>query len=317
MKDGIRELPLHVEQNLMLINGDCRQVVPMLPKKTVSHICVDPPYNTSKTMQRGIGKDFETVPMRYESAKFTDREWYCLIKTGFDIMKDGGRQFIFCNQTLQMQVESVIQRNKEWGMRKLLWRHKSGGPLNTDSRCSVGYTEKVVVEYIICIHMIGKFKNSSVFSKPSDRAHEDWLGEFDASSGNDVKPKALYCELLKRYKPGTILDYCMHRGVCGQAAFECGHSFIGVELLNPLFRDASLLLSNDASTGSMLDVESLKYTKVLVKRPKPAEAKPLLSASTERPLQKRCKKNIYSSLSEDRMEVSLYGRIGRRCMYLK
>lgn len=319
MRDGIQQIPVHVQQNLLLFNGDCRQVVPMLPKKSVSHICIDPPYNNSKTMQSGIGKDFQTMPMRYENVKFTDREWYFLIKTGFDIMKDGGRQFIFCNQTLQMQIESVIRQNKEWGMRKLLWRHKSGGPLSTDSRCSVGYTEKVVVEYIICVHMIGKFRNSSVYSKPSDRAHEDWLGEFDARIGNDVKPKALYCELLKRYKPGTILDYCMHKGVCGQAAFECGHSFIGVELLNHLFQDASLLLSNAASTKSMLDVQSLRYTKVFVKRPKPPEAKPLLFVSTEYPFQKRRRKNIHSSLSEDQMEDSMYGcigRIGRNCMYV-
>ena len=305
MKHGRSDNAVHVEPNLLLINGDCKGIVSQIPRKSISHICIDPPYNTSKTIQHGKGKGFETVPTRYHCVKFTDVEWTHLIATGFSVLKDGGRQFIFCNQTLQMQIESVTRQNKEWGMRKLMWRHNSGGALSTDARCSVRYTEKVVVEYIICVHLVGKFKNSSVFLKPRDRAHEDWLGEYD---GGDVKPKALYCDVLKRYKPGFVLDYCMHKGVCGEAAFECGHSFIGIEIMNHLFEAARTRLQSRDYVSHQPAPPDLTYVNEHAKRPKTTHGRPgICRDKNEYPLQKRCRSRMYASLCEDQMEDNLYG----------
>ena len=248
MRSRLAGVPFMKRSDYLLINGDCRKVIDLLPQKSISYICVDPPYSKSCTMQTGRSDSLIHKEIPYENLSFSDDEWTNLIRSGFRVMKDGGRQFIFCNQTLQMQVESVVQRNRsEWGMRKLVWRHKKGGPLSTDSLYSVSYTEKAVVEYVLCIHRVGKFKNSSILSRPNGIVYEDWLGEYSSPFASpDVKPMQLYCDILKRYKTGIVLDYCMHRAASGSASLSCGHFFVGVEKRNEIFKDAVRRMRSDA-----------------------------------------------------------------------
>ena len=45
--------------------------------------------------------------------------------------------------------------------------------------------------------------------------------------------------MLSPYRKGLIiLDYCMHKGLCGEVALDMGHGFIGVEIMQELFAKA-------------------------------------------------------------------------------
>ena len=145
-----------------ILDGDCREMLSVFPDRSVSLICIDPPYNTSDTMQSGRAGSVKVSETKFHNISFSDDVWASLIKRGFEILEKGGRQLIFCNQMLQMQVENVVMSQKrKWGMRKLTWNHKSGGPLSRDSVLSSGYTEMQVAEYVICVHRVGDFKNST------------------------------------------------------------------------------------------------------------------------------------------------------------
>ena len=64
------------------------------------------------------------------------------------------------------------------------------------------------------------------------------LGQFGRPKGASVKHPDLYHELLGRYEPGVVLDYCMNTGVCGHVALELKHRFLGVELLPAIYSQA-------------------------------------------------------------------------------
>jgi len=227
-------LPSFIERHgYALAEGSCFEVLPLLPAHSVDMICVDPPYDPTFDPSKG-----------YQNKKFSDAEWITLLQEGTRVLKAGGKQFIFCNNILRKQIETVV-RTKFPSLNEdepYVWKHL--GYSTVDDRAKASEREQSDLEYVLIIYPRGKQKTKYI---PSTESNTRDLGGFPRPrkrvGEKQVKHVDLYRKILRRYERGVVLDYCMCTGVCGQVALELGHKFIGVEIMHELFESSKSRLA--------------------------------------------------------------------------
>lgn len=209
----------------MIRHASCFNALPSLPSDSVDLILTDPPYDRTS--------DPASV---YQNKGFSDAEWRDLLSHGTRVLRTGGKQLIFCNNTLRLQLEGIVRSTPELTMdAPYTWQHR--GYTTVDDRCSSRYREPSDIEYILVIYERGTARQS-MYIKDQNRSRN--LGSFPRPPRRhfQVKHEALYREILGRYHPGIVLDYCMCTGACGEVALEMGHRFIGFEIVRSLFESA-------------------------------------------------------------------------------
>ena len=215
--------------NFVLANGSCFELVKALPDASVDLVCVDPPYT------QGSAAPVDPKVCSYQNVAWSEAEWRAILLEGTRVLRTGGKQLIFCSNTLRRELEALVDSEPQLKMDcPYVWA-RAGNLLTTADRVSYAYREPAL-EFVLVIQQRHEVAASSLASAAQGAIR--YLGQFGRPEATSVKHSDLYRELLGRYEPGVVLDYCMNTGVCGTVALELGHRFLGVELVPSVYSQA-------------------------------------------------------------------------------
>jgi len=215
--------------NFVLANGSCFELVKSLPDASVDLVCVDPPYT------QGTAAPVDPKVCSYQNVAWSEAEWRAILREGTRVLRKGGKQLIFCSNTMRRELEALVDSEPQLKMDCPYVWERAGNLLTTADRVSYAYREPAL-EFVLVIQQRHEVAASSLASAAQGASR--FLGQFGRPEGASVKHPDLYRELLGRYEPGVVLDYCMNTGVCGKVALELGHQFLGVELVPAIYSQA-------------------------------------------------------------------------------
>jgi DNA modification methylase len=197
--------PYYEENGITIYHGDCREILPMLPK--VDLVLTDPNYGIGQDKGMGgcgydgFGRKDKRYPKRYDGNWDSDRP----DKITFDLVRGmsplhiiwGGNYF-----------SDFLPVGKKW----LVWDKEQTMPTYSD--CELAWTSLPG----IALKMF-TYNGSGLMAKEKDRFHPT------------QKPLALICWCLS-FAPEakTILDPFMGSGTTLRAAKDLGRQAIGIEL---------------------------------------------------------------------------------------
>lgn len=228
--DAIRAVSERVEVigRAVLVQGDCRNVLPVLPK--VQHVFSDPPYGVEETH----GSHLSSVKLRNGSAASQE--------LGFDgITLDeladfaaqwvdlAGRWVVFsCEWKHAHALPNLIRLG--------IWRKPDGAPQFTGDRPGTGW------EAVAICHRAGRKRWNG------GGKHAVWTIPKGHGDGHPTqKPVALLKAWTADFTDtgDTILDPFMGSGTTGVAAVQMGRDFIGIER-EPKYFDIACRRIDDA-----------------------------------------------------------------------
>ena len=227
-------------QGYVLAQGSCFDLVKALSDASIDLICVDPPYT------QGPSSPVDPKVCSYQNVAWTDSEWRELLDEGTRVLRKGGKQLIFCSNTLRRELEELVDSEKTLKTDCPYVWERAGNMLTWADRVSYAYREPAL-EFVLVIQQRHEVAASSLAQ--SAQGASRFLGQFGRPEDASVKHPDLYRELLSRYEPGVVLDYCMNTGACGRAALKLGHRFLGVELVSDIYSQA---LANFGSKSAPL-----------------------------------------------------------------
>jgi len=179
------------------------------------------------------------VQSPYQNVAWTASEWRELLDEGTRVLRKGGRQLIFCSNTLRRELEALVDSEKSLKMDCPYVWERAGNMLTWADRAQFHYREPAL-EFVLVIQQRHEVAAGTLAQ--SAQGASRILGQFGRPEGASVKHPDLYRELLSRYEPGVVLDYCMSTGVCGTIALQLGHRFLGVELVPDIYFLRRLLI---------------------------------------------------------------------------
>ena len=234
--DAIRSVATRVEVigRAVLVQGDCRDVLPVLPK--VDAVVTDPPYVLSDS---GPGESHFGMSLN----KF-DGDEYKAIVNGFDVDRVFGalesicqpfNLFCFCSNK---QISSIMAYHEAKGRSTtlLVWHKVNAAPFaNGVWRGDIEYCVHAKDSGAVFIGNAQEKKKVSEYPLVQDNTHPT------------VKPLPLMRKYVGicSHTDQTILDPFMGSGTTGVAAVQMGRDFIGVER-EPKYFDIACKRIDDA-----------------------------------------------------------------------
>lgn len=223
--------------NCQLFLGDCLDILPTLPDRSVDAIITDLPYGTTACKWDVI---IPLEPM-WEQVK--------------RVLKKNG---VFITTTSQPFTSILVASNMKWFKYEWIWKKSRGGNNLTAKYMPIKLHENVLVfsegktiyhpqmtggkPYKKFLDHIGKENNHKFGIKGVDTTN---LGTRFPISVQDIKqdwsrqqqihptqkPVALYEYLIRTYTNAgdTVLDFCMGSGTTGVACVKTRRNFIGIE----------------------------------------------------------------------------------------
>jgi site-specific DNA-methyltransferase (adenine-specific) len=226
-----------------LINGDCLEILPTLPEKSVDAIITDLPYGTTQCVWDAV------IPL--------EPMW----KAVKHILKPDG---VFVTTASQPFTSLLISSNLDWFKYSWVWDKVLGtGHLNAkimplkshEDVCVFSAATNGNYTYNPIMNKRGKIRDkggsggggdgNSVFGRYGDHKSKNNIyyptSIFTFSNGDRTRPEvgfhptqkpvALYEYLIRTYtNPGdTVLDFCMGSGTTGVACVKTDRNFIGIE----------------------------------------------------------------------------------------
>lgn len=207
--------PYYCDESVCIIHGDCREILPTLPK--VDLVLTDPPYEKEAhaAMRRTrsvVEGRLEVTDMGFKAIDETTRAFICALECKWLLA--------FC------QAEAVGKYQELLGAkyrRPMVWIKPNSSPQFTGDRPAMGY------ESIVCAWMT---TGKSVWNGGGRR------GVFTVNStGYDhehpaQKPVRLMTDLIQLFSNGgeTILDPFMGSGTTLRAAKDLKRKAIGIEI---------------------------------------------------------------------------------------
>ena len=233
--------------NYQLFHGDCLDILPTLPDKSVEAIILDLPYQTTSYKWDVV---IPFAPM-WEQAK--------------RVLKNRG---VFVTTASQPFTTDVINSNREWFKYCMVWEKTMASGYAHAKNMPMKYHEDILVFSSGVIAHTSLSKNRMTYNpqkiegKPykkfRKKSSSDWgnmqrpcitdklfVNDGDRYPGTILrlenpnhdkhhptqKPVTLYSYLIRTYtNPGeTVLDFCMGSGTTGVSCAETGRDFIGIE----------------------------------------------------------------------------------------
>lgn len=217
--------PIHVAEDVLLINDNCFNAVEHLPDASVRLIVIDPPYNML------VPSKSNRYQTRWKDKKWKRTEWQRLLPHLWRILQYGGRILVFGKKRFFLEVCGMIDNEKVFGFDDLTWVHTSNDNRYAQHQ-EISHSERIGVFYR---------KNESGEMKLAARTeHSDVLRFPKDKSFKSMKPPALKQYLIERYSNhgDTVMDICMHTNVSGYAAVHARRRFIGIEVVPELFDES-------------------------------------------------------------------------------
>jgi len=244
-----------------LYNGDCLEVMKLIPDKSIDAIITDPPYGTTNC--------------KWDSVIDFDLMWKQLNR----IIKPNGAIVLFAQQPFSSLLVSSNIRNFKY---RFLWEKDQCANFLVAKHCPLRYTEDILIftknklkvnYYPIMRSGNGHNKQLNKTEKRSDninkinkrktikdlkvknnsgkqRYPKDIL-TFKTKHKNRIhptqKPVALMEYLIKTYTNEfeTVLDFTMGSGTTGVACCNTNRDFIGIELDKDYFKIAEERIKNE------------------------------------------------------------------------
>ena len=221
---------------IKLIQGDCLEVMKVIPDKSIDAIICDLPYGTTACKWDSI-IPFEPLWEQYKR-----------------IIKDNGAIVLTASQPF---TSALVMSNPKWFKYEWIWNKKAGGNFLNANRTPLAIHESVLVFYkkfgaynpqmtIGKTRSKGgkKYKNNGVYGDYKEMPKKIYNQYYPKSIIDDCsnssrkdrvhptqKPVALMEYLVKTYtnQGDTVLDNCMGSGTTGLACKNLGRKFISIE----------------------------------------------------------------------------------------
>jgi DNA modification methylase len=232
-----------------LILGDCREVLPGLPK--VDACITDPPYSSrthaghdaSANGHRGVGKDAATrSTLGYESLSETD-VW--TFAKAFARISDGWIVWM-CDHALVPHIEAALGASGRYVFAPLPF-YAPGSRVRLSGDGPSSWTVWIVVARTAAQKAWGTLPGGYVLP-PGAKEHAHMGG----------KPTWLMQQLVSHYsrQGDTVLDPCAGSGTTGLACLSLGRRFIGIERNRRSFDLACERIACAQAQGSLLPPEA-------------------------------------------------------------
>ena len=219
---------LHGDLRWCVVHGDCLQILPFLPARSVDHVVTDPPYEAeAHTLQRHVrgGRACKVEPLTFEPITDEDRA-----SVGDQFGRLARRwSLVFC-QIEALQAWRLAFEHGEMARytRSCIWDKPDSTPQLSGDRPGTGY------EAILAMHAVGRSRwngggKRGVFTHSTKEfVNRDGIG---GRLHPSQKPITLMLELVQLFTdPGELVidPYC-GSGTTGAACVRTGRRFIGIE----------------------------------------------------------------------------------------
>lgn len=227
----------HLAEGVTLYLGDCREILPTLPK--VDAVVTDPPYGAITHAGARSLKSLDRTTIDFESISSGDLVHLC--RTLVDL---ANRWVIM---TCEWRHAAALEGAGLPLIRLGVWIKPNGAPQFTGDRPGTGW------EAVAMLHREGKKRwngggHHAVWSYPIER------GEHPTQ-----KPQRLILDWVRSFTDvgETILDPFMGSSTTGVAAVKLGRKFIGIEI-EPKYFDIACRRIGDALARPDMFVEQPK-----------------------------------------------------------
>ena len=212
--------------DIKLYNGDCLELMKLIPDKSIDLILTDPPY---KITARGNGGNSGGMFQKKEVNngkvfKVNDLEIEDWLPEFYRVLKDGTHCYIMTNNKNIAHYLSVIDSSLFHFIKNLIW---------VKDNKIMGQTYMSQFEYVIMLRK-GKHKRindcgqSDVLQIPNKK-----MKNLEGKTIHDTEKPVKLNEILianSSNEGETVLDPFMGVGSCGVACVNTNRNFIGIEL---------------------------------------------------------------------------------------
>lgn len=212
--------------DIKLYNGDCLELMKLIPDKSIDLILTDPPY---KITARGNGGNSGGMFQKKEVNngkifKVNDLEIEDWLPEFYRVLKDGTHCYIMTNNKNITHYLSVIDLSLFHFIKNLIW---------VKDNKIMGQTYMSQFEYVIMLRK-GKHKRindcgqSDVLQIPNKK-----MKNLEGKTIHDTEKPVKLNEILianSSNEGETVLDPFMGVGSCGVACVNTNRNFIGIEL---------------------------------------------------------------------------------------
>lgn len=212
--------------DIKLYNGDCLELMKLIPDKSIDLILTDPPY---KITARGNGGNSGGMFQKKEVNngkvfKVNDLEIEDWLPEFYRVLKDGTHCYIMTNNKNITHYLSVIDSSLFHFIKNLIW---------VKDNKIMGQTYMSQFEYVIMLRK-GKHKRindcgqSDVLQIPNKK-----MKNLEGKTIHDTEKPVKLNEILianSSNEGETVLDPFMGVGSCGVACINTNRNFIGIEL---------------------------------------------------------------------------------------
>jgi modification methylase len=241
MPKPFSELPIN-----RVLQGDCREILHSLPKKSVDLIFADPPYNLqlrgdlwrpNLTHVDAVDDDWDKFQNLNEYDKFT-REWLGACR---EVLKDTGTLWVIGSYHNIYRVGAILQDLGYWVLNDVVWLKMNPMPNFRGTRfCNAHETMLWVKKSEKQSHYTFNYKSLKA-SNEDLQMRSDWhiplctgderLKHNGEKAHATQKPEALLYRILRACSnPGdVVLDPFFGTGTTGAVAKRLRRNFIGIE----------------------------------------------------------------------------------------
>ena len=212
--------------DIKLYNGDCLELMKLIPDKSIDLILTDPPY---KITARGNGGNSGGMFQKKEVNngkvfKVNDLEIEDWLPEFYRVLKDGTHCYIMTNNKNITHYLSVIDSSLFHFIKNLIW---------VKDNKIMGQTYMSQFEYVIMLRK-GKHKRindcgqGDVLQIPNKK-----MKNLEGKTIHDTEKPVKLNEILianSSNEGETVLDPFMGVGSCGVACINTNRNFIGIEL---------------------------------------------------------------------------------------
>ena len=185
--------------------GDCREVLPLLPK--VDAVITDPPYD-AKTHEGHLSNAADRQALGFSMLD----DFHGLV----DLLVEKSERWVLMTCATSHALEA---QQRDDFIRLGVWVKPNGAPQFTGDRPGTGW------EAVALFHQKGKKRWNG------GGHHAVWIHNIESGLHPTQKPIGLICIWVKQFtdRRETILDPFMGSGTTGVAAVQMGRKFIGIE----------------------------------------------------------------------------------------
>lgn len=232
-------------RKLNLINGDAINEIKKINSNSVHLICTDPPYFISRktNFKSGGGdqKKYGSISMEFGvwDLKENSVNWFSLLQEFKRVLVPGGTMVIFYDIFKMSDISKVAENLKLKQQRIGIWEKTNPVPINA----KVNYLSNSR-EYFISYTKGKKRTFNSYYDKAS---YESPIVSGKVRFHPCQKPVPVLEKIIATHtnEGETVLDCFMGSGSTGQAAINLNRNFIGFELDNTYFNQASNALKKN------------------------------------------------------------------------